>query len=404
MNIIQKIAKSLGGQNDQKSFISPTVVELNGGKNRLPSPAAHNYAPYVEAYADKPWVYCCVSIIAESVSSTEFLLKNAAGDIITKHDILELLYKPNPFMTGRQLRQWICASLELTGNAYILKDAPRADGAPRELFPLLSHLVEIVPGTTAAEPIQGYKYRAGGKTAYYRAKDVIQIKYFNPFDFFYGLSPLAAARSAADSYEAAEIYNRSFFDNSATLSGILSTETKLDDASRSRIIKSWTDKYTSAAKAHKVALLEGGLKWQSIGMSQRDMDFISGLKLSREAILSIFHVPPALAGIFDHAPQYNTREQQRIFYQTCVLPKMTLILEALTEFLLPDFDKKRELYLTPDASAISVLKDDEETRAKCAKLYLEMGFDKDEVINALGLPFGLSGGYKKAKRRQNKKY
>ncbi|MGB2579195.1 HK97 family phage portal protein [Elusimicrobium simillimum] len=399
MNLIEKITKSFRSKSgEEKSFVSPTVVELTGGAGRLPSPSGHNYAPYVEAYADKPWVYACVNVISETVSATDFQLKNAAGDIITKHPVLDLLYKPNTFMTGRQLRQWISASLELTGNAYILKDAPAANGAPRELFPLLSHLVEIVPGNTSAEPVQGYKYRAGGKTAYYRAKDVIHIKYFNPFDFFYGLSPLAAARSAADSYEAAETYNRAFFDNSATLSGILSTEGRLDDAARARIIKGWTDKYSSAAKAHKVALLEGGLKWQNIGMSQRDMDFISGLKVSRETILSIFHVPPALVGIFDHAPQYNTREQQRIFYQTCVLPKFTHILETLTEFLVPDFDRKRELYLTPDISGVSVLKDDEATRAQVAKLYLDMGFERDEVVTALGLPFGV-GIAKKSKRR-----
>ncbi|ACC98252.1 Phage portal protein, HK97 family [Elusimicrobium minutum Pei191] len=398
MNIIQKIVKQLTRDKDEKSFTAPTVFELTGKYSRLPSPSGRNYAPYVEAYADKPWIYSTVSVIAETVSSTEFLLKNAKGEIITKHPVLELMYKPNPLMTGRQLRQWITASLELTGNAYILKDSLRSDGSPVELFPLLSHLVEVVPGTMAAEPVQGYKYRVGSKTAYYRAKDIIHIKYFNPFDFFYGLSPLAAARGAADAIESAENYNRAFFDNSATISGILSTENKLDDATRTRISKAWNDKYTSAAKAHKVALLEGGLKWQSIGMSQKDMDFISGVKINRETILSVFHVPPALVGIFDHAPQFNTREQQRIFYQTCVLPKLTLILESLTEFLLPDFDSSRELYLTPDISAVSVLKDDEVQRAQAAKLYLDMGFGRDEVINALGLPFSVST-VKKAKRK-----
>ena len=387
MNIIDKI-KSFA--KNEKSFAAPTVVELAGGIGRLPPPASRNFAPYVEAYADKPWVYACVSVVSEGVSSTDFLLKNAAGEIIQKHPALDLLYRPNPFMTGRALRQWVSASLELTGNAYILKDAPRADGSPRELYPLLSHMVEIVPGTTAAAPVQGYKYRVSGRTAYYKADDVIHIKYFNPFDFFYGLSPLAAARGAADGYESAENYNRAFFENSATLSGILSTDGKLDDVSRNRIIKGWTEKYTSAAKAHKVALLEGGLRWQSIGMSQRDMDFIGGLKVNRETILSIFHVPPALVGLFDHAPQFNTREQQRIFYQICVLPKLTLILEALTEFLLPEFDGKTELYFAPDISALSVLKDDEVTRAQAAKLYLDMGFEKEEVINALGLPFGVN--------------
>ncbi|MGN0023041.1 MAG: phage portal protein, partial [Elusimicrobiaceae bacterium] len=147
------------------------------------------------------------------------------------------------------------------------------------------------------------------------------------------------------------------------------------------------DKYQGSAKAHKVALLEGGLKWQNISLSQRDMDFISGIKLNRETILSIFHVPPALVGLFDHAPQFNTKEQQRIFWQTCVHPKQTLILETFTEFLLPDFDKSRTLYFDKDASSVACLKEDLLELAQAAKIYAEIGYDKTQIAQALNLPF-----------------
>ena len=386
MNIIEKIFKTK--QKDQKSFMSPTVIELTGGAASLPAPASHNYAPYIESYADRAWVYSCVSIVAQTVAAADFNLKNANGEIIGAHPVLNLIYKPNPFMTGRQLREWIVTSLELTGNAYILKDSPSHDGAPRELFPLLSHLVEIVPSKNPSEPVQGYKYRAGNRTAYYAAKDVIHFKYFNPQDFYYGLSPLAAARESLETLSSAENYNKSFLNNSAVLSGVLSTDGRLDDASRARLVSAWNDKYTSAAKAHKVAVLEGGLKWQNISLSQKDMDFIEAVKLSRETVMSIFHVPPALVGVFDKSPQYSTKEQQRIFYQTAVLPKQTLILETLTEFLLCDFNGGEEMYFDKDTSNISVLKEDENLRAAAAKIYHDIGFTKEEIVAGLGLPFG----------------
>ncbi len=385
MNLLQKIFKT---KKDTKSFLAPTIVELTSQNTALPPPASHNYAPYIEAYADKAWVYSCVSIISQSVAAADFVLKDGTGEIISKHPALNLLYKPNPFMTGRQLREWIITSLELTGNAYVLKDSTTHDGAPRELFPLLSHLVEIVPSKNPSEPVQGYKYRAGSKTAYYAAKDVIHFKYFNPQDFYYGLSPLSAARESLDTLTSAETYNKSFFNNSAVLSGVLSTEGRLDEVSRQRLLKAWNDKYSSAQRAHKVAVLEGGLKWQNIGMSQKDMEFIEGVKMSRETVMSIFHVPPALVGVFDKSPQYSTKEQQRVFYQTCVLPKQTLILETLTEFLLADFDHTRQMYFDKDLSNISVLKEDETLRAQAAKIYHEMGFSKEEIAEALGLPFG----------------
>ncbi|WP_428897714.1 phage portal protein [Parelusimicrobium proximum] len=396
MNIFQKLAKIVSTSRESKSFLSPSVVELTGSKSSLPSPDGHNYSPYVESYSDRAWVYICVSAVSEAVSGADFVLKNAKGEIVREHPVLSLLYKPNTFMSGRSLREWIISSLELTGNAYILKDSLDKYGRPRELFPLISHLVEIVPNQNAYEPVMGYKYRAGSKTAYYRAEDIIHFKYFNPNDFFYGLSPVAAARHSLDAISAAESYNKSFFDNSATLSGILTTEQRLDDHTHSRIIRSWTDKYSSHANAHKVALLEGGLKWQSISMSQRDMDFVEGLKMNRETIMSIFHVPPAIAGVFDSRAQYSTREQQRIFYQTCVLPKQTLILDTLTEFLLPDFDESKQMYFDKDISAISVLREDETERAAAAKIYHEIGFSREEIVEGLGLPFGIK---QKSKRK-----
>ena len=391
MNLIKKFLtktdkKSAQTQTSLNMFMD--LLPLND--TLLPSPSSHNFAPYTETYGNEAWVYACVNVIAETTSTADFVLKNEHGQIISKHPVLDLLYRPNNFMSGRSLRQWIIASLELTGNAYVLKDKLNSLGEPQELFPLLSQLVEVIPGKSSAEPIAGYKYRAGAKTAYYKASDIIHFKYFNPFDFFYGLAPLAAARKSVENLDKAETYNRAFFDNCGTLSGILSTENKLDDASRTRLMNAWNSKYRSAAKAHQVALLEGGLKWQNTAISQKDMDFISSMQLSRETILAVFHVPPALVGVFEHSPQFTTKEQQRIFWQTCIHPKQTLMLETFTEFLLPHFDKTCTMYLDKDISNISALKEDELARAQAAKIYYEMGFTKNEIATAMGLPLGPS--------------
>jgi len=386
MNLLSKL---FAGKKEEEKALGAVFLSGESG-TRLPEPSSGAYTSYVRAYADKAWVYACVSVITDAVSGADFTLRDASGKNIPDHPALRLLWKPNPAMSGRTLRQWISGSLELTGNAYILKDARSRGGAPRELYPLLPNLVEIVPGGDARHPVDGYRYRAGGQTVLYPAEDVIHIKYFNPADFFYGLAPLAAARHAADTLSAAETYNRSFFDNSATISGILSTPNKLDEAARKRIMGAWLERYRGEKKAHRVALLEGGLSWQSVGISQKDMDFIAGMKLNRETVLGIFRVPPALVGLFEHAPQFNTKEQQKIFWQTCAGPKLTLQLEALTEFLLPDFPGGRDLYFAPDFSSISSLRESEYERAEAAQIYQEMGFTRDEIIDALGLPFGKS--------------
>jgi len=391
MNWLEKMLdKGAGKLGYAKAAPEPSMYQLQAcPAARLPDPAAHNYAAYSRAYTDRGWIYACVSAITDAVASLEPRMRDCRGGIVQAHPALSLVERPNAFMSGRALKAFLCGSLELTGNAYILKDS-RVNGRPTELFPLLPQLVEIIPGRNTARPVKEYRYRAGGRAVSYLPEDVIHFRYFNPSDFFYGLSPLAAARHAADTLHAAENYNRAFFENSASISGVLSTEQRLDEATRLRIIKAWNDRHRGETNAHKTALLEGGLRWQSIGMTQKDMDFVEGMKLNREALLAIFRVPPALVGVYDHAPQFNTREQQKIFYQSCVIPKITLICECLTEFLLPDFGEEG-LYFEPDLSGVTALREDETARAAAAETYFRMGFTKEEIVRALNLPFKAEG-------------
>lgn len=114
MKIIQKLIKGLSAKSGTDAgaalplfmeYFSPRLEET-----KLPSPSGHNYAPYVEAYGEKAWVYACVNVIAETVSAADFNLKDKNGRIIPAHPALELMYRPNRFMSGRFLRQWITAS------------------------------------------------------------------------------------------------------------------------------------------------------------------------------------------------------------------------------------------------------------------------------------------------------
>jgi len=390
MNLKKWFDGKLGNYLKKKSFVSPSYAELfSTDKQRLPAPYAHNYAPYLDTYSDSAWVYACVSAIIKSASNLNFVLKDKRGKVLPDDsEIMKLLYRPSPFFNRRTLFEYIISGLELTGNAYILKDARRGN-QPTELYPLIPSMVEILTnGGTAERPITGYKYTVTSGTATYLPEDIIHIKYFNPADFFYGLAPLAAARVTIDTLNASEKYNKAFFDNSANVGGLLYRDdtNPIPVEMRNRIITSWNSKFQGEGNAHKVALLEGGLKWQATTINQKDMEFVNGFKINRESILSIFGVPPAMVGLFEYAPQFNTKEQQRIFYNNTVIPKLKLIAEALTEFLLPDFDGTG-YYFDIDTSDISILLGDAENKAAAASVYQTMGFSQNEIIDAMGLPF-----------------
>lgn len=390
MKLAEKILDMLGLE--RKSFFAPTSSELFGNEKRLPDPASRNYYPYLRAYADSSWVYTCVNRISTAISALPVQVLNDKGQVQDdSSDVMKLLYKPNPFMNGRELFQWLAGSMELTGNAFLLKDAYTGT-RPTELFPLMAHLVDILPGDSADKPVRGYKYRAGGKTAIYQPEDVVHIKYFNPFDMFYGLGPLSAARVKVDIMTASENYNRAFFNNSARVSGILTTEQKIDDAARKRIIAAWQSSHQGEEKAHKTALLEAGLKWEQTAVNQTDMEYVEGQKLTREDVLAVFGVPPAVACIHNASGMGTsasaaTKEQQQLFYQNTIFPKSELILAALTENLLTHFDKTGKQYFATDRSSLAGLMTDVSEKSAAAEAYQRMGFTRNEVIDGLGLPF-----------------
>jgi len=372
------------------SFFAPTISDLFGKQNtRLPDPANHQYERYVNAYADQAWVYACVSAIVNTLSDLEFVIRNEKGVIVENHPALNLLYTPNSFMTIRQLFNYLSGGLELTGNAYLLKDNLTA-GRPTTLFPLMPQYIKIKPSGDPENPIKEFQYNINGTKKHYLSEDVIHFKFYNAADFYYGLAPLAAARTPADTLQASEKYNEAFFNNSARPDGILSSDNRVDEPSKNRMLKMWNDKFRGEEKAHKTVVLSDGVKWQQMGMSQKDMEYIQGQKLSRETVCAIFGVPPAMVGLFEFAPQFNTKEQQKIFYQNTIIPKAKVIAETLTEFLLPAFDNTKKHYFSIDLSNINVLREDITEKAPSATLYQKMGFTRNEVTVALGLPFPIT--------------
>jgi HK97 family phage portal protein len=381
MNILRKIKRAF----QEKSFMYPTIGELVGNENRLPQAKAHSYEPYMRTYENVAWVYACVSLISDNMASLPFEVTSKDGKQI-KGPLQDLLNNPNPTMSGADLIKFISQSLELTGNAYLLKDM-LVGKRPTRLFPLQPELVRIESSGNADAPVLAYRYQAGGKSVYYTPQDVIHIRYISSGDFFYGLGPISAARACIDTYRAAEKNNLKIFDNGAIPDGILSTESALDDEQRKRIAAAWNAKYRGEHNAHKTAILEAGLKYQAIGINQRDLEFIAGQKMTREAICSVFRVPPAMVGIYEYAPQHNTEEQQKILYNFKILPSAGIVADTLARALFPLFSIPDGAYIWPNSSSIASILSSVKDKVSAASEYQRMGFTRNEVIKALDLPF-----------------
>ena len=373
MGIINRLMNVFGYTKAKRVFqIDPGY----GGYGNLGRSAQQNYRSYLQQYADVSWVYACIKRIAMAGAGVPVKLYKKiikSGKIsyeeIMNHPVLELLATVNPLMDGFGLIEATLSFQDLTGNAYWLLDS-YVSGKPTEIYPLNPYRVKVVPHPT--EFIKEYRYDVGQNKVIPIAKEfILHFKNFNPVDDYYGLSPISAGRLAIDTQNFGDTYNRNFFVNSAEPKGSIVIEGELTQDQRNRIIAAWNSAHRGVANAHKVMIEENGLKWEQRGLSQKDMDFVNSKKMTREDILGVFGVPPAMVGVFEYASYANAKEQYQIFWRDTIIPKLKKMENTINSFLINIFDPN--LYLEFDLSGVKELKDDELIKAQVNQILTGAG-------------------------------
>lgn len=311
-----------------------------------------------EGFEQNVWVYRCVMAIAQAAAGVPWLLyEKRRGNVreIESHALLDLLRRPNPLQSKQEYTEAVVAFLLLSGNAYEEENGPNV-GPPRELWPLRPDRIQVLPD--AENLIAGYRYEVNGRRIDFPADRVMHTKLFAALDDFYGLSPIAVAARGIDGDNAANAWNASMFQNGARPSGALWTENALTDDQYNRLQNQVNSKYTGTKNTGRPLLLEGGLKWQEMSLSPKDMDFIQSKKLSRLEICAAFGVPPELVGDHEHATYSNYEEARQAFYEDTVLPILDKIRDKRNAHLVPKFGEG--LYLDYDRDSIEALQESRE--------------------------------------------
>ena len=104
-------------------------------------------------------------------------------------------------------------------------------------------------------------------------------------------------------------------------------------------------------------VLEGGLKWQPLGLSPADMDFASLKAAAARDISLAFGVPPMLLGLPGDSTYANYREANRALWRLTLLPLANKLFAALTEGLATWFPKAS---LGIDLDRVPALSEDRE--------------------------------------------
>ena len=272
-------------------------------------------------------VYACVRILAEAVASLPLHVYEYQDDggkkLVHDHPLYYLLHdEPNPEMTSFVFRETLMSHLLIWGNAYaqIIRDGA---GRVLGLYPLLPDKMEVqrddkgnIYYVYSRNSDENPTFKEYGNIKL-KAEDVLHIPGLG-FDGLIGYSPIAMAKNAVGMTLACEEYGASFFANGANPGGVLEHPGVLKDPSKVR--ESWNSVYRGVSNAHKIAVLEEGMKYQQIGIPPEEAQFLETRKFQINEIARLYRIPPHMVGDLDKSSFSNIEQQSLEFVKYTIYP------------------------------------------------------------------------------------
>ncbi|MBS0236698.1 MAG: phage portal protein [Proteobacteria bacterium] len=298
-----------------------------------------------EAYIRNVIAFRAISMVAQSAASVPIILTRC-GIAVNQHPILELLKRPNPIYSGRELLEQIYSYRLISGNAYLLALVD-AKHQPVELMSLRPDRVHVLAGNSFVP--SGYRYTAGNKYIDYLMDEetgrceVLHIKNFHPLSDWYGLSAVEAGAYSIDQHNQAGSWNQALLQNGARPSGALMIKKGIGPGFMTteqykQLRENLEKNFSGAMNAGRPMILEGDLEWKEMSMSPKDMDYISTKHSAARDIALAFGMPPQLLGIPGDNTYSNLAEARLALWEQTILPLVEHTIQAINHWLAPCFN------------------------------------------------------------------
>ncbi len=342
-------------------------------------------------YAQHPWVYACVAAIGRSASSVPARLQRqlAGGEMETvdDSDLAVVINTPNPLMSQRKFFRAIATAQQLYGETFLILLRRGAGGrmepvnavnghgmmaiieAPEEIWPVRGDLAEAVLDPQTKLPA-AWRFQTASGRVDYPAHAVVQVAEVNPYNPLRGMGPMQAGYRTAAKDFVIDRYDEALLQNGGSPGGVLSVDGPLTNDDQRAIREAWHEAHGRPESHRKTAVLPQGTTYQEIGLSPQAMEHEKLRDWDRQTILSIFGVPPVILGL--ETINYATaREQNRIFWDTTILPYLDFLKDELQYKLIRRINNPdSELVLDFDISGVSALREDMDSKVdRTLKIY-----------------------------------
>ena len=264
-----------------------------------------------------------------------YLMREDTKERLRQHRLSRVLWgRHNEAMTRFDYERLMQVNLDLSGNAYAWISRDPRTGYPVELIPLQpDHVTPYVALDSSlwyiyTNPRTGQMYRLDNA-------DVLHYKGYS-LDGIEGVSILHRAALTIKTGLAAQEYQRSMYRNGGRPSGVLTTDTdiggkikvKKDDGTTEEISKKehirreWEKIHAGPDKGFRVAVMDNGLKYQAISVSNADAQFVESEDVRVADVCRFFGTP--LHMVYAGKQAYSSNEQNAIEFSRFTLQPLVI--------------------------------------------------------------------------------
>jgi len=278
--------------------------------------------------------------IAGRLSDLEFVVQNRVRgpegvrfwEDDLEHPLLDVLDRPNPYLSRNQMLKLTSYWLTQTGSAYWLIVTNGA-GSTREFWPMSPQNIETLSDDLM--PISGYVFHGEAGETRYGREEVVHMYDPDPSDPFKGVGVIGPQASNFDATEFAGSTMRGHFKNDATPKLVLQASDDAEVAGKGQREQFWADwqnRYNRRGGENQgvPAFLPNGYKVHELG-GLSDIDSVrSFLEYGRDTLLMANGVPRSILGDVVDANRAAADTNRLVFDRHTIKPQTRLIADALS--------------------------------------------------------------------------
>lgn len=312
----------------EPSFVVSNYTSNSSFNNILTQDSNKNYLDQYILY-----VYKSIEFISESLLDFQPYIADLEGEEIENNDLMRDLKHFNNYQTYTQALKLLEMHLRLTGvGAWVMQPSQN----PRnkvDFFPLDPTKLSVKTDSYGLPAY--YAYEDGNGTTVNFSKD--EVIYFwrpNPKNWFEGYSQLEPVKYLMNAYNSGSQMNMNRMLNGGMPDFLLYFENISEDT-RERLDLQLKSKYGGVKNAGRQGVIDQKPEKIELSSTNKELDYIEGMKMLRQDILTIFGVPEAL--VFPSSTNANTKESLRVYQQNTLKPALRLLTDTLNEQLIPKY-------------------------------------------------------------------